>query len=61
MSIIRDIINNFKEDKYLKYRYLNKTICIVSGNVSIDYHIHKVSNGYLYTYHGNKEIKFKPY
>lgn len=61
MSIIGEIIKDFKTNKMLKEKYLNKSVCLNRGNVSINYYIHKVSNGYLYTYHKNMEIKFLPY
>ena len=50
-----------KEEQELRNKYLNKSIYLNRGSVSIVYYVHKVKRGYLYCYHGNEEIRFRPY
>jgi len=50
-----------KEEQELKDKYLNKSVCLNRGKIGIVYRVHKVKRGYLYCYHGNEEIRLKPY
>lgn len=50
-----------KEEKELKNKYLNKSVCLNKGRIGIVYYVHKVKGGWLYCYHGNEEIRFRPY
>ena len=62
MSTISMLIRNMKrEDQELKNKYLNKSVCLNRGKIGIVYRVHKVKRGYLYCYHGNEEIRFRPY
>lgn len=61
MPTINMLIKESKREKELKDKYLNKSVCLNIGNTDIVYHIHKVRRGYLYCYHGNEEVRFKPY
>lgn len=62
MPTISMLIKKYKkEEKELKDKYLNKSVCLNRGKIGIVYYVHKVKHGWLYCYHGNKEIRFKPY
>lgn len=60
MPTISMLIRKVKQEKQLKEKYLNKTVYFTKGTISVVYHIHKVKNGWLYCYHGNEEVKFRP-
>ena len=59
MLILKEKI--YKEQIKLNNKYLNKSIYINKGHLAIVYHVHKVQQGWLYCYKGNKEIRFKPH
>lgn len=61
MPTISMLFKKSKKEKELEEKYLNKSVYLNRGNISIVYYVHKVKYGYLYCYHGNEEIKFKPY
>lgn len=62
MAILSMLLRKSKEnDLELKNKYLNKSICLNRGKISIVYHVHKVKHGWLYCYNGYEEIKFRPY
>lgn len=49
------------EHQRLQNKYLHKSIYINKGHLSVVYYVHKVKHGWLYCYHGNTEIRFKPH